>query len=303
MTIPSGRHKVTFMNMEIHIFAETDFDDGVRARIRLIEARVRGETAQYFLNVNVEEYCDHLVSEFMFDPLLINFGGVSADPYEQMIPAERFPSWGFFVEPGESYRKTVYRYHIPFSGDPDLLRCIPNPRVLNTITVEVTDGDISFDVIAFSDDPVAVKSEADRNINLIKEQFGHLSKQVEGFNDSLAATVRGLVEARKKEFSNQQEFAASLGVPLRKSVNVPETFAISAKRKRMIVERPKALAGPADPTIDDALYQQILQVIHDVGKTFERLPSTYAGKDEESLPRISILKMQWQPPANLQRQY
>jgi hypothetical protein len=44
--------------------------------------------------------------------------------------------------------------------------------------------------------------------------------------------------------------------------------------------------------LEDALYQEILQVIHDTGKTFERLPSTYAGKGEETLRDHFILVLE-----------
>ena len=37
------------------------------------------------------------------------------------------------------------------------------------------------------------------------------------------------------------------------------------------------------PNDELIVLQQILQVIHDVGKQFERLPSTYANKEEEDL--------------------
>jgi len=38
-----------------------------------------------------------------------------------------------------------------------------------------------------------------------------------------------------------------------------------------------------EPALDEAIYRQILKIIHDVGKQFERLPSTYSGKKEEDL--------------------
>jgi hypothetical protein len=49
---------------------------------------------------------------------------------------------------------------------------------------------------------------------------------------------------------------------------------------------------PPEPLLDDSLYQEILQVIHDTGKAFERLPSTYTGKDEETLRDHFILVLE-----------
>jgi len=44
------------------------------------------------------------------------------------------------------------------------------------------------------------------------------------------------------------------------------------------------------PILNDVIYQDILKLINDVGKEFERLPSTYSDKDEETL-RDHILLM------------
>ncbi len=44
--------------------------------------------------------------------------------------------------------------------------------------------------------------------------------------------------------------------------------------------------------LDETIYQEILKTIHETGKVFERLPSTYAGKDEESLRDHLILQLE-----------
>jgi hypothetical protein len=54
---------------------------------------------------------------------------------------------------------------------------------------------------------------------------------------------------------------------------------------------PKAGRKPGiDPALDDEIYQGILRVVNDAGKMFERMPTVYDGKDEESL-RDHILMM------------
>ena len=44
--------------------------------------------------------------------------------------------------------------------------------------------------------------------------------------------------------------------------------------------------------LDESIYQEILRVIHDTGRVFERLPSTYAAKDEETLRDHLILQLE-----------
>jgi len=83
-------------------------------------------------------------------------------------------------------------------------------------------------------------------------------------------------------------------VPIKKRVDVSETFAVPAKKvkPRITIEKPEVLEKgfKPEPTLNEEIYNDILQIIHDVGKQFERLPSTYSGKDEEQL-RDHILLM------------
>ena len=44
--------------------------------------------------------------------------------------------------------------------------------------------------------------------------------------------------------------------------------------------------------MDEAIYREILQTIHETGKVFERLPRTYADKDEEALRDHLILELE-----------
>jgi hypothetical protein len=82
----------------------------------------------------------------------------------------------------------------------------------------------------------------------------------------------------------QGEFAAALGIPIKKADAVPRTFAIPAARKSVLLRKPPgAELHSIEPTIDDWIYAEILRVIQDTGTMFERLPSTYADKDEETL--------------------
>lgn len=75
-------------------------------------------------------------------------------------------------------------------------------------------------------------------------------------------------------------------MPVKKRGDLPETYTIPTPefRKSVNVEPQVTEVGyKLEPTLPDSVYEDILQTIHDVGKTFERLPSTYRSKDEEAL--------------------
>lgn len=279
----------------VNIFFEAELSayfDSLRNRMK---STVYEETAEYLLNVNEEEYVEHLLSSVRLEPLQIHFDDTYATVREEQIPADRFPGRGFefSVEPGRSYPKQVFRYHIPYSGTEELLRYTPNPRILNTHPVDLDDGCICFDVVDFYGDPERVKPDADRVISTIRQQLQHVENNVQSFNNELSGLADRLIAERKEQLKKQINVAGALGVPIKKTNSVPETFRVPPVR-RQVVPKPSApsTAKQPEPTIGDDIYQEILQVIHDTGKVFERLPSTYADKDEESLRDHLILMLE-----------
>ncbi len=78
---------------------------------------------------------------------------------------------------------------------------------------------------------------------------------------------------------------SALGVPIRQAGKTSSTFSVPAQRTKAIAEKPTVTEKgyTPEPTIDSTIYVQILKIIYDIGKQFERLPSTYSGKEEEHL--------------------
>jgi hypothetical protein len=281
------------MAQQIHIFAEREFDGVSRSLMERLKARIHGEEKNYLLNVNRTEYLDHIASEFQIAPLGLDFDRITVSSSEKMIPAAHFPPT-FNVYAGKSYSKPIIRYHLPFSGDAELLRCIPNPRAMNSHPVSVEHGELSFEIVDFYSDPDQIKLDAESTVNLIRQQAGYLEKNIAGHNGQLRQQAEMLFDARKAEIMKQNQVVAALGVPVKKAANLPQTFAVPATVRKPIVPKPQASTEKyaPEPALDHAIYNDILQTIFDTGRVFERLPSTYAGKDEETLRDHLILNLE-----------
>jgi len=139
----------------------------------------------------------------------------------------------------------------------------------------------------FSDDSDAIVRKKDENIKSIAQQLNNVNSEIRQYNASLETQIRTAFESRKNKIKAKSGVLASLGVPIKKTDTPPETFSIPTpqKRKKSILRKPEVReAGfTPEPCLDDSVYDEILQMIHDVGKEFERLPSVYAGKEEEHL--------------------
>jgi len=247
---------------------------------------IEDEDDDYLLNVNDVDYVKYKSSGAYVEPLQIHEDQIYASSSEKMIPAEYFPS-SFYVRKGKSYKKDVIKFHVPFSGNADLIRCMPSTRILWTIDVELSNQEFCFEIINFSDDAESIKREKDSNMRNIMQQLGNVSAEVEHYNSEIEFQIKQAFDARKQRILAKKGVLASLGVPIKKAGKVSPTFSVPAPqtRKRVTISRPEVReAGfKPEPALDETTYYEILQLIHDVGKEFERLPSLYAGKEEEHL--------------------
>jgi hypothetical protein len=277
---------------EFNIFAQSDLSQVLEQRTQQLKVRIDGEQPTYILNVNEGEYVAHLISDFEIEPIQLQVDKKTASSREELIEAERFPQ-SFYVRSGGKYPKTVITYHVPFTGDAELLKCKPGTWMMSAPKVFVEGGCICFDIINWSDNADEIRRSADNTINTISSNAHNVSVQVSNFNSQLPTQANALFLARREQLKKQNSVLLDLGVPIRKSANFPESFAVPVARKKVIV-RPVAppTAGKPVPTLDDPIYEDILKTIHETGKVFERYPSTYTGKDEESLRDHLIMQLE-----------
>jgi hypothetical protein len=273
----------------IKIFAEKSLSSFLEEYLKKLEKEVQAEDENYILNVNEAEYIKHLTARFLVDNLELELESIYASPDRKEIPAERFPGGGFTwnVERGKKYLKDIVRYHIPYSGDQELLTCRPSTYFLTEIIVSVNAQEICFEVVDFDGNAESIKQRAANNQDYIRQQWEKVKNEVASFNQGLESRAKGAFQTRKEKLLKRNDLMASLGVPLKKRDNLPQTFAVPtpATRKKILVTKPTVTEKGyrPEPTLDDRTYREILHYLHDWGKQFERMPSTYFGKSEEDL--------------------
>ena len=272
--------------MNFKIFAEEELRAYLEHKAHAVLSGIEQEKDDYLLNVNEDDYVRFKVAAMRVDDVIIHGEHIHASSAERMIPANSFPSH-FFVRPGESYKKDVITFHIPVSGNLQLLQTIPSRRLMWTMPVDANQKEISFDVINFQDDAAAIVNAKDQNLRNIMQQLDNVNEEVKQFNAQVESRVRKAIQARKEKIEKQTGVLAALGVPIRRSSNTPATFAVPAPQIRKKTEVTKPAVHDTgfipEPTLDASTYMEILRLINDVGKQFERLPSIYKGKEEEHL--------------------
>jgi hypothetical protein len=275
-------------------FAERELRDYLEENNQKIQSRIGQESENYILNVNELEYINYLNSEFTIDTLKIDFGSASVTSCEKQIPSKQFPTH-FYVRQGESYPKQVVVYHLPYAGNSDLLRYTPTTRLLWTTEIFIEDQSVCFEIINFSGHAEDIKRDAQQIINDLKTQLGHLTHEIDGYNARLPNNIEQNFKKRKQQFLDNNNLLGSLGVPIKKREGLPQTYAIPTPQiRKSINAKPNVLARgyKPEPTLNQSVYHDILQTIYDVGKVFERYPSTYSGKGEEDLRNHLLLYLE-----------
>lgn len=270
----------------INIFAEKELSRYLEDKRSRVISSIESEHDDYLLNVNESDYVRFKTEEAKVEPLIIHTDQIYASSSEQMIPAEYFPS-SFYVHSGKSYKKDVIKFHVPISGNKDLLSCIPSTRLMWSIKIEPGQDEFSFEIINFSDDVEKITREKDSSLQSILKQLNNVTNDVERYNNGIEAQIRNAFDSRKQKLLNKNNLLASLGVPIKKVGGVSPTFSAPTPTTRNKISVSKPVVSESgfspEPSLDTNAYNQILQLIHDVGKEFERLPSLYAGKEEEHL--------------------
>lgn len=267
-------------------FSQHDGYSVIEGQKQKIVADINDQQDNYILNVNKTEYIGHLVATYTIHPIEIHSDQLSVSTEQRMIPAEMYPG-SYHVRPGKSYPRDVYTFHLPFTGQADLLKVRASTFSMSAPRIGVKGQEINFELVDFGADAQSMKQVAERTVSQLVTQNSYLTKDLTAFNSTIEQIANQAFDARKMQLLNKSDLLSKLGVPIRKSANMPETFAVPTKRTPAIQTKPKPTVSEQgykpEPMLDNSIYQQILKITHDVGKQFERLPSTYVGKAEEHL--------------------
>lgn len=183
---------------------------------------------------------------------------------------------------------------LPFTGDTLLWKLQPSsfqsmwPRA--DILSGEQDGIVRLTLEVPADTAAEqIKQHIEQQLRLIEFYVNAQRSQVDACNSQLPGKLRQAIASRRQRLQAQNNLAAVLGIPLKRSKYDVEVSPVQMKRR---IVRPLP-AAPArgfvpEPGISDADYQHILKVIRHEGRTFEGAATTFAKLEEEELRDILL---------------
>jgi len=191
------------------IFVGRILDELTGILVMNMRTEVRKKSDDYILNVNETEFSNYLTNHYSLENIEVKFDDVFITHEEHL---------------GD--RTITIKYHLPFSGDTELLHSTPNPFVHWTTTVTVEENCICFELTTYSDNPGDPTRQAKEIMDGIRQQTTNVINQVNEFNKRLPSLVVQAIQSRKQEVLKKNNFVASLGVPIRAKDDFPTTFTI-----------------------------------------------------------------------------
>lgn len=173
--------------------------------------------------------------------------------------------------------------HVPFTGDPMLLRLRPSSWSSVFPKAEIGAGELLHQVTGSQLSPAQVTASFSSFRTSITQYVDATNADLRQHNGRLEAELRRLVAARRSRLLNQRQLAAGLPFQLRPT-GAATASPVPVRRTKLHLSpnRPAAPFQP-EPFLQDAIYEDVLARIVAFASMVERSPRSVGSMDEEGL--------------------
>jgi hypothetical protein len=256
-----------------------DFENGIHGAI-VKEIQSKGK--DYILNVEEQEFIEYLHQKYVLEPLHV---------YEETesftTPRVSKEKFNDNMYGGSSYEVDTYTFTIKYkySGSSELFRVSSNPRTMTSYEINVDSRSqlVSFYFKIYKQDPEEFKRIKNQAYRSSFANIENINKNVVDFNRSLKDAIKRAFEREKEKYLKENDFFAAINIKV--NPNTKSVFTAPTITKKSV---PQPTASPnkkfsSEPMMSSEMYNDVLRVIYDSGKSMEKKPALYVGKNEEGL--------------------
>jgi hypothetical protein len=194
---------------------------------------------------------------------------------------------------GETYQQNVFEIfiRIPFNGEKQLFDCSPSTCAIVYLeeSVDINNSNITATITLEKLDPDKFNSSVSKIISELNRNIPRINAEIEPWNQGLIQLIKNQLEKRKGVVSEKMDFMKAIGL----NVNPHSNSFIASKpivRKNIpIPVSETSKRKDITPYLQEQVYNDIIEIIYNVGKSIERKPSLYIGKHEEDLRDVFLL--------------
>ncbi len=261
-------------------FSKISWLDFPRIYTQSIIDEIISKGKNYILKVDENEYINYLIEKYKLEPLKIL---LETEEVSNPIKSQERHNDGF----GRQYMANSWTFRITyrFEGSADLFAVKPNPYSYSTYDIDLNrqNSTVSFQIKIFRQDAAEFNkvksssySDAFANLNTVND---HVTQSNVTFEES----IRVLFLREKNKYKQENDFFAAINVKV--DENTQSIFSAPTIKKK-IIKQPKVGKNKefnSVPSMSQEMYEDVIKVIYDSGKSMEKKPALYIGKDEEGL--------------------
>ena len=276
------------------LFCTYDLSQTLRNAMQKMREEVEGLDPNRLLNTAPDDLKRYLAEKYRIEPLRLLRENWYADHSDMPVDV-RHDSMRWIDDrsrpamvPGE---RTEVR--VPFEGEAELFYAQANTWSTNPPRAIIERNELVLRYDTPSDAPSDVRPLIDQALNAIEQYLGWQSGMLAEHNNALPAAAEESIRQRRERLLAQSQRAASLGIPIKRRSDAPQTYAIPSVRKRATPSLPPASAAAFTPEPAWAMehYEHALRVMQNMALVFERSPEAFKTMDEEALRQHFLVQL------------
>src|SRR6266542_903485 len=218
------------------LFSDFDLSDVLEAQLKSINERVLKIPNARFAADSDEQLAASIASELVVQPLELDEAEISVSSEDTKIDVSHDFERAAFDRSRPAYVDGLeVTYHVPYSGDRELLKCRPSSYTLNPPRAVVDTSELRFPYDIPGRDVAATKPRFSEDLRTIKEWVPRISEQVTQYNTTLEQKARKRVVQRRSELKRTDDDLNSLGFKIRATPtphSEPSQEPVATKREK-----------------------------------------------------------------------
>jgi hypothetical protein len=275
------------------LFEQEDLNAALEGHARGLDEEIENTPEEHLLQADENEWVRALVARYAVQTPELRRRDWWMDTPEE-IRVDVSGDWNrAILDPSRSVYVPGYRVtiHIPFSGEKDVFKFRPSTRTTTFQVASVGDGELVQTIEYTADGPRDVRAEAEGLLDHVEQYLEWARMDIEAFNAALEHRTRTAIQRRRERVRHNYKRLAETGIPMLRPEDAPRTYIAD-----VIVRRPSPASPPTspsqaialEPTLGDATFEHILEVIRATAEGMERSPKTYVGIGEEDRRQILV---------------
>lgn len=266
--------------MKVKSFYEIDSFSFIDQLTKKVKEAIEEKGKEYILGVDENEFKNYLITEFTLEPLAIDS---STEVIEKPTIRKESREGEFY---GQRYEIEVYNFTIKyhFSGSGVLFRIKPSEWIMtgHDIDVDEKQNIVSFNLKLYKQDAEEFKKEKGQVYYSAFANLENANTEAKTWNSRLQGLVKNTFDNIKRKYQSENDFFAAINIKV--NPNTTSIFSAPTIQKKQIPQPTlKNKEFSSEPMMSKEMYDDLLKVVYESGKSMEKKPALYKNRDEEGL--------------------